>query len=222
MVLMWPGVPVTACASMRPRASNTPADRSPASRTTVVKEAWISAAACSSTMEISRLRSTSSVIGSIRIGSIMARLPEPLSERTSRQPPAPAATLQPGGTTVVDSASSMMAGPRAEKSAAQQMALVHRRRYEAAGTSRTAHRTAPWLRGRTRCRIGRGIVRIAIRSDTCRRSGRGPSPPRPASSPPPAARRRRAGRRTPCRPARSSAARRPAGRRPAHPAAPPP
>ena len=31
--LTWPGVPVTACASMRPLRSNTPAERSPHSRT---------------------------------------------------------------------------------------------------------------------------------------------------------------------------------------------
>ena len=31
-VELWPGVPVTACASMRPLASKMPADRSPASR----------------------------------------------------------------------------------------------------------------------------------------------------------------------------------------------
>ena len=31
--LTWPGVPVTACASMRPVRSKMPADRSPASRT---------------------------------------------------------------------------------------------------------------------------------------------------------------------------------------------
>ncbi len=36
MVLMWPGVPVTAWASMRPCRSNTPAEMSPASRAEVL------------------------------------------------------------------------------------------------------------------------------------------------------------------------------------------
>ena len=35
--LTWPGVPVTACASMRPFKSNTPAERSPHSRTIGLK-----------------------------------------------------------------------------------------------------------------------------------------------------------------------------------------
>ena len=45
MELMWPGVPVTAWAIILPRRSNTPADRSPDSRTIEVKEDRISAAA---------------------------------------------------------------------------------------------------------------------------------------------------------------------------------
>ena len=58
MVLTCPGVPVTACANMRPWVSYTPADRSPASRATepnaVRKRAW----ACSSTTEIRRFHIT--------------------------------------------------------------------------------------------------------------------------------------------------------------------
>src|ERR1700757_191599 len=54
MELIWPGVPVTACASMRPRASNTPAARSPDSRTMVEKAVRCSAWACSSTTAIRR------------------------------------------------------------------------------------------------------------------------------------------------------------------------
>ena len=42
--LMWPGVPVTACAIMLPRRSKTPAERSPDSRTTVVNDVRINAA----------------------------------------------------------------------------------------------------------------------------------------------------------------------------------
>src|SRR6185312_10842938 len=50
----WPGVPVTACASMRPWRSNTPADRSPASRTEVLNAVRIMVCACSSTTAIKR------------------------------------------------------------------------------------------------------------------------------------------------------------------------
>src|SRR4030081_148871 len=53
--LTWPGVPVTACASIRPSRSNTPAERSPASRTEVEKAVRIMVCACSSTTAMSRL-----------------------------------------------------------------------------------------------------------------------------------------------------------------------
>src|SRR6185437_2723011 len=52
--LTWPGVPVTACASMRPWRSKTPADRSPASRTDVENAVRNMVCACSSTTAISR------------------------------------------------------------------------------------------------------------------------------------------------------------------------
>ena len=52
--LTCPGVPVTACASMRPAVSNTPADRSPASRVEVLNPVRIRAWACSSTTAIKR------------------------------------------------------------------------------------------------------------------------------------------------------------------------
>src|SRR6516165_3941079 len=55
MELTCPGVPVTACASMRPCASNTPAERSPASRTEVLNAVRTSVCACSSTTAIRRL-----------------------------------------------------------------------------------------------------------------------------------------------------------------------
>ena len=54
IVLTWPGVPVTAWATIRPCRSNTPADRSPASRTEVLKAVRTRVNACSSTTEISR------------------------------------------------------------------------------------------------------------------------------------------------------------------------
>ena len=66
MELMCPGVPVTACATIQPRRSNTPAERSPASRTIEVNEVRMSAAACSLTTPISRFQQMSSVMGSIR------------------------------------------------------------------------------------------------------------------------------------------------------------
>ena len=56
MELMCPGVPVTAWATMKPRRSKTPAERSPASRTMEVKEVRTSAAACSLTTPMSRLQ----------------------------------------------------------------------------------------------------------------------------------------------------------------------
>src|ERR1044072_1578254 len=54
MELTWPGVPVTAWASMRPSRSKTPADRSPHSRTIGLKAVRIKVCACSSTTAISR------------------------------------------------------------------------------------------------------------------------------------------------------------------------
>ena len=56
IALTWPGVPVTAWASMAPRVSKTPADKSPASRTTVENAVRISVCACSSTMARSRFQ----------------------------------------------------------------------------------------------------------------------------------------------------------------------
>src|SRR5579875_1612756 len=61
---MWPAVPVTAWASMFPRASNTAAERSPTSRTMGVKEVRMRAAACSLATAISRLQRISRVTGS--------------------------------------------------------------------------------------------------------------------------------------------------------------
>src|ERR1043165_9652689 len=52
--LTWPGVPVTAWASMRPSRSNTPAERSPHSRTIGLKAVRIRICACSTTTAISR------------------------------------------------------------------------------------------------------------------------------------------------------------------------
>src|SRR4051812_32701068 len=63
--LMWPGVPVTAWASMSPPASKTAAERSPASLTAGVRAVRISAAACSSVIAISRFQRTSQGSGEL-------------------------------------------------------------------------------------------------------------------------------------------------------------
>src|SRR5262245_51310429 len=52
--LTWPGVPVTACASIRPFRSKTPAERSPHSRTIGLNAVRNKTCACSSTTAISR------------------------------------------------------------------------------------------------------------------------------------------------------------------------
>ncbi|MCY1537743.1 hypothetical protein D9M68_732520 [compost metagenome] len=54
MVLTCPGAPVMACASMRPRVSNTPAERSLHSRTMALKAVRSSTWACSSTVAMRR------------------------------------------------------------------------------------------------------------------------------------------------------------------------
>src|SRR3984885_8115325 len=54
MEVTWPGVPVTACAIIRPCRSKIPADRSPASRTVVENAVRIMICACSSTTAIRR------------------------------------------------------------------------------------------------------------------------------------------------------------------------
>ena len=56
--LTWPGVPVTAWASIRPVRSKTPADMSPASRAEVENAVRTSVCACSSTTESSRFHIT--------------------------------------------------------------------------------------------------------------------------------------------------------------------
>ena len=73
--LMCPGVPVTAWASMRPRASNTDAERSPDSRTIGVNEVRCRAAACSFATVTSRLHRISRVTGSSRpVRAVLAAL----------------------------------------------------------------------------------------------------------------------------------------------------
>src|SRR5579885_918037 len=64
MALMWPGVPVMDCASMRPCVSKTPQARSCDSRTMVLKAVRMRAICCSLTTASSRFQSTSRVTGS--------------------------------------------------------------------------------------------------------------------------------------------------------------
>ena len=59
MVLMWPGVPVTAWASMRPSGANIPAEMSPHSRTMGLKAVRMRTWACSSTTAWRRVHITS-------------------------------------------------------------------------------------------------------------------------------------------------------------------
>ncbi len=65
--LIWPGVPVLACATMRPRRSNSAQARSPASRTTGLKAMRCSALARSVTMPIRLDHRISSSTPSIRL-----------------------------------------------------------------------------------------------------------------------------------------------------------
>src|SRR5580700_4601931 len=84
MELTWPGVPVTACASMRPWRSNTPAERSPASRTEVENAVRIMVCACSSTTAIRRFHMiwvwiwASAAFGRATMVSPLAKLRAPL------------------------------------------------------------------------------------------------------------------------------------------------
>ena len=113
MALTWPGVPVTAWASMRPPRSKIPADRSPASRTVVEKAVRMSAWACSSTIEIMRFQMTwRRSSGPVAAGRC------PVSARASAWPslitrsPRPLiVTLAADGTTVVVWSSTTRAGP---------------------------------------------------------------------------------------------------------------
>src|SRR6476620_3031380 len=96
--LMWPGVPVTAWAIMLPRRSKTPAERSPDSRTTVVKLVRIKAAACSLTTAISRFQRTSRVIGSMVVREAVIIVLRAISQ-VPRVPDHPYEDADPGGDT---------------------------------------------------------------------------------------------------------------------------
>ena len=114
MALTWPGVPVTACASMRPERSNTPAERSPASRTGVEKAVRTSVRACSSTTDSNRLHMICPSRAAIPVWAPVAAaapLPAAACRSTRRWPPAATRASQPSGTTVVVWSSAISAGP---------------------------------------------------------------------------------------------------------------
>ena len=71
IVLMCPGVPVTACANIRPCRSNAPAEISPASRDDVLNAVRTSVCACSSTTDSSRFHMICSSISEI-LRAVMA------------------------------------------------------------------------------------------------------------------------------------------------------
>ncbi len=89
MELTWPGVPVTAWASMRPSVSNTPAERSPASRTEVENAVRTKVCACSSTTAMSRLHMICAWIcdsAALDLSSIMRLLSVARRSHPSRRP----------------------------------------------------------------------------------------------------------------------------------------
>ena len=82
--LTWPGVPVTACASMRPWRSNTPAERSPHSRTIGENAVRISTCACSSTTAIRRFHMICRSMS--LVASVMGALPRAATRRCVPSP----------------------------------------------------------------------------------------------------------------------------------------
>ena len=115
MELIWPGVPVTACASMRPWRSKTPAERSPHSRTIGLKAVRSRVCACSSTMAIRRfhmscLRSSGEA-GRVRHARLHFASSRQLLRSRTMQPLRVEQALKRRVTKVVVSSSVMIAGP---------------------------------------------------------------------------------------------------------------
>ena len=103
---MWPGVPVTAWATMRPRRSNSALARSPASRTIGLNAERCRALACSLTVVIERSPQH------LELDGVEARVTVgPPPGQRSITPSGCTAHRQPGRMTVVVSRSSTMAGP---------------------------------------------------------------------------------------------------------------
>src|SRR5688572_15824288 len=67
MALIWPGVPLSDCAIMRPLVSNRPQAKSWLSRTIVLNAVRISASCCSFATDMKRFQITSNVTGSIAL-----------------------------------------------------------------------------------------------------------------------------------------------------------
>ena len=109
MALTWPGVPVTAWANMRPRKSNSPAERSPASRTVVEKAVRMIDCACSSTMAIMR---SQSILLRTAPSAMSPGAAFSAASRSSTISPSPLIrAVNPSGTMVVVCASVIAAGP---------------------------------------------------------------------------------------------------------------
>src|SRR5882762_4821223 len=86
--LMWPGVPVMACATMRASVSNNAVARSPASRTIVLKAMRCSAFACSLTMLIRLPHMISSSMPSILLAPLAPARRDEAAVRMHRDRPA--------------------------------------------------------------------------------------------------------------------------------------
>src|SRR5688572_20651025 len=70
MALIWPGVPLSDCAIIRPLVSNSPQAKSWLSRTIVLNAVRISVSCCSLATDMKRFQITSRVTGSIALFSI--------------------------------------------------------------------------------------------------------------------------------------------------------
>src|SRR6266404_988777 len=141
MEFTWPGVPVTAWASMRPCRSNTPADRSPHSRTIGLKAVRIRVCACSSTTAIRRFHMICRSIRPTLLDWLMA-----FSSRVLAVHDDTARRVDMGSKTRGDIGRGLVLGDdgRAGKGAArrQGLAAIDRDIDRAAGTA-VEHRSAP-------------------------------------------------------------------------------
>ena len=171
--LMWPGVPVTAWATMRARRSNTALARSPASRTIGLKAARWSALACSLTVAMRLCHSTSSSMGSNAVLTTRAAPAPCPAGRHERAVVAdhdgPSRTDHRGRLALLDDRRSVEAGARAEG-----LAAVDR---DAVGVRAAAEACRPVAVGRRR-RCPRRAAGPARRERWWRRRTGATSPPR--------------------------------------------
>src|SRR5580658_1183418 len=140
--LMWPGVPVMACATMRASASNNAVARSPASRTTGLKAMRCSALACSLTMLI---RLPHMISRSMPSTSHLPILTFCLETPVRMHADAPSAEYEDSGLSLLDD-------HRTDDAliARQRRALIDRNRHDSILEVDIA--PGPWL-GRLRCRL---------------------------------------------------------------------